>query len=251
MDNPETEPEGPGDDRAAAEPETVDGSGAPHSSPQDQAADASVKTPGDAPARPGAGLRWGMVVAALLAVVAVVAAIVGLVRWVGADSGGSGAGTSAAADDERPQIITDASQALLNLSTFDSDEPDLYLDDLRSSVTGELAGVIDELSAANEAGLDDEVHMVLRPRLHSITLSSYDPDAGEASVVAMMATDVVVDDERVNIRRRAVSLDMERVDGVWKAGWMTELFIGDEVLPGYAPGADVPGTDGPESEGPR
>ncbi|SRR5699024_2750316 len=237
MDNPETEPEGPGTERAAAAPDPVDTGGVPRGADTDTPPQTS---PG-APARPSAGLRWGVIVAALLAVVAVVAAIVGLVRWVGADSGGS---------DPRAEIIDDTSQAVLNLYTFDPADTDSYLEDIASSVTGPMAEQVEEegedmLAQAMQTGLE------VRPRVHSITLSEYTEGADEASVVAMMTADMIYEGQRVTIRRQAVAMDLEKVDGMWKVAETAPLFMGDEMLPGYAPGADAPDQDGPANEGPN
>lgn len=237
MDNPETEPEGPGEDRAAAAPDPVDTGGVPRGTDADTPAQPS----GDTPTRPGAGLRWGLIVAALLAVVAVVAAIVGLVRWVGADSGAS---------DPRAEIIDDASQAVLNLYTFDPADTDSYLEDITSSVTGPMAEQIAEYgedmrAQAVETGLE------VRPRVHSITLSEYAEGSDEASVLTMMTADMIYEGQRVTIRRQAVAMDLKKVDGVWKVAETAPLFMGDEMLPGYAPGADAPDQDAPASEGPN
>lgn len=235
MDKSETEPEDPGQDRAAAEPGTEPGTDA--SSPvSGDAAETSPATGTGTAASSVAGLRWGMIAAALLAVCAVVAAVVGLVRWVGADSG---------AADPRAEIIDDASQAVLNLFTFDPADTGTYIEDIASSVTGPMAAEVDEygaeiLAQASQTGLET------RPRVHSITLTDYADGADEASVLAMMTVDMIYEGQRVTIRRHAVDIALRQVDGVWKVAETSQLFMGDEVLPGYGPGGDGPANEGPK-----
>lgn len=244
MDNPETAPEDRGPD-GAADPADVTGSAAPHGSPVDQSDEATtepetgIETGAGATggaAAIGAGLRWGVIAAGLCAVCAVVAAIVGLVRWVDTDS---------AVADPRAEIIDDASQAVLNLFTFDPADTDTYIEVLASSFTGPMAEEVEEfgeeiLAQAAQDGVER------RPRVHSITLTDYVDGADEASVLAMLTVDMIQDGQRLNIRRHAVDIGLQRVDGVWKVAETAPLFMGDEVLPGYGPDGEGTASEGPK-----
>lgn len=203
------------DPAAGSTPEAADTAAADADAGEDTGRGADAASP---------AARIAAIALALTAVAAVVAAIVGLVFWVRADDG---------SDDPRAALVADASQAVLNLTSSGEDDPAEHLERMRSSVTGELLAEVDDFGSDIQQVADD-MGLVVRPRLHSVTISSFDESAGTATVLATVAQDMIMDGSRMGIRRLAVDVELRRNDaGVWQASSFHTLYDGADPLPGY------------------
>lgn len=182
-----------------------------------------------------------MAAVSALLVLSLVLALTGGIMWAVAANGDSPAASA------REQFLADATQATLNLTTVNPADADTMIANIQSSSTGDLAKELEDPAArAQLAAQVKERGITEVPKIVSISTSALDESAGTGTALVFVAQTMSgTTDQQQAIRRQGISLDMTRVDGVWKVSSMARLFEGI----GAAPGAGNPGAGGDPSQG--
>lgn len=216
----------------------------------------NAPTPSASPS--GRARSLALVAVSVLLVAALAAAVTGGILWWRADSSSNGlvAVDSAATGDtaeptatERLAFLLDAGQAAVYLTSVTPDDPDTMVANIKDVSAGALAAEFTDPAMTDELIQDVVAQGVTRQsRVVSISPSAFDPVAGKASALVFLVQDVS-GGESTGVRRMGVTMDMELVDGVWRAVLIGPLFVGEGAAPGSGPTEtgtpDEPSTDNP------
>lgn len=152
----------------------------------------------------------------VLAVVALAASVWFGIGWLDARADQKTAET-------RDSALNGAQQAVINMTTLDSQNLDQSFDTILTSVTGDDMNKFIEDMRASFTEDQRDLSAKTTSELLTGTLTQLSEDDGSAEAVVVVATTTTRDGYQPSRQRLVMKLSMQDVDGTWKASQATPI----------------------------
>ncbi|WP_149360529.1 hypothetical protein [Lolliginicoccus suaedae] len=154
---------------------------------------------------------------------------------------------------ERDRALTAAYGAVVTMNSLDGDDPTGTLEEIRSVITGEE--INEQIDQAEEALLGrDTAGRRISVEVTDIALESFDPEAGQAEVFAVLNQTAERPDTGNVVQRVIAGMTLSEVDGKWLVSASDYVALSTPIVGGPAAGEEQanpgsPGEGAPQPEG--